>query len=105
MSETSRKVLHAHDPVHAHLVAGLLLSHGIGAVVVGDDHPWANGGDITVHVAARDAERAAAVVAEIEANRSHGAHWMCPECELFAPTELVTCPACGTLRPPRRARS
>jgi hypothetical protein len=103
------EIVRCDEPAKAHLVAGFLESLGIPAEVVGDQSFWADGSMVpkdmrpTVRVPAADAERARALLAELEAGRSQGAQWLCDTCEDYVPPAFTECPVCGGVRPPRKA--
>ena len=103
------EIVRCDEPARAHLVAGFLESHGIGAEVVGDRSFWADGSMVpkdmrpTVLVSAQHAERARELLAELEAGRARGVSWLCEPCQEYVPPAFTECPVCGTIRPPRKA--
>ncbi len=106
-----REILRCDEPARAHLVAGFLESHGIPAEVVGDQSFWADGSMVpkdmrpTVRVAEEFAERAIALMEELDAQRTTGTPWTCTTCDDDVPPAFSECPVCGSVRPPRKGTS
>jgi hypothetical protein len=92
----------------AHLVRGLLESHGIDAVVRGDflTGGW---GELPVDVCAvwitdddrfADADRLLRDFMQGTLARLHAGAWQCPQCREAIEGQFTACWQCGTERPP-----
>ena len=99
-----RKIYVADEPARAHIVKGALESHGIAAMVTGDQPFWADGSMVpkdmrpTIWVAEEDAERAVAILAEIEERRRHADPWTCAQCGEAIEAQFSDCWRCGVRR-------
>ena len=107
-----KKVFVATAGAEAHLVKGLLESHGIDAMVRGEDLLGA-GGEVpipdvwpTVWIAEDEREEEArALVASFQAERPSASApgWRCPRCAQELEAQFTACWQCGAERPTTRA--
>jgi hypothetical protein len=106
-----KQVFQAHDITEAHLVKGLLESHGLSALVRGEALSGTAGEvpfvDVWPTVWVLDDVRegeARAVIKEYERGPakpgSPGVGWLCPKCGQDLEPQFTACWACGGGRPP-----
>ena len=102
-------------PIEAQLARGRLEAEGIPAFLSGDEAAsvfsgiQGVAGQVRLHVAEADAERAASILAALGPGHSEdddaaddAALWVCPICGDAVSDDLAICPSCETARPPSR---
>lgn len=111
-----KQIFQAHDVTEAHLVKGLLESHGLSAVVRGEALSGVAGEvpfvDVWPTVWVLDDGRegeARAVVKEYERGPAQpvalGVGWLCPKCGQDLDPQFTACWACGEDRLPEEPKT
>ena len=100
------EVFVATHPTEAHLMAGLLGSHGIATEIRGEplfgvrgDIPPSPATLPTVWVEDADAETARAIIADRAPAKGEHESWICPACSEAVEGQFAVCWNCGAPRP------